>query len=508
MRRQSQSAFTSPVLIGAVTVLVVLIAVFLAYNANQGLPFVPTQELKVDIGDGSDLVVGNDVREGGYRVGLVSAMKPVRLPSGLVGAELTLQLNEANKNIPTDSTVSIRPLSVLGLKYVEIHTGRSHQYFQNGATLPLVQTNVPVQFDDVLKTFDAPTRRAIQNNLVGYGDVLAGRGGDLNDTIAALPRLLGHLEPVARNLAAPSTELTRFISSLNQFMGTVAPVAQVNARLFGDMATTFQAIAHDPNALEQTIAQSPGTLSAGTDSLHTQMPFLVDFTTLGDYLQPATGELRRALPVLNPTLVQGTHVLVRTPPLDHQLLQVMQALQHLAQNPSTNIAINGLTANGLTLNPMIRYLGPFQTVCDDWNYWWTYLSEHLSAVTNYGYAQRALINLGFIGGNGVGHQGANGPANGDGGGTGGIFGGTEYLHAQPYGAAVDNQGFADCETGQRGYPYMLNHFDPQHRPLAIDYRTPGDQGPTFAGRSQVPAGETFTRNPQTGPALLAIPGNP
>ena len=49
MRRSGASAFTSPVLIGAVTVLIVLVAVFLAYNANEGLPFVPTQELKVDV---------------------------------------------------------------------------------------------------------------------------------------------------------------------------------------------------------------------------------------------------------------------------------------------------------------------------------------------------------------------------------------------------------------------------------------------------------------------------
>ena len=31
----------NPVLIGAATVLVVIVAVFLSYNANQGLPFVP-----------------------------------------------------------------------------------------------------------------------------------------------------------------------------------------------------------------------------------------------------------------------------------------------------------------------------------------------------------------------------------------------------------------------------------------------------------------------------------
>ena len=52
------------------TVLVIMVAVFLAYNANNGLPFVPTKQLKVDIASGSDLVIGNEVREGGFRVGL------------------------------------------------------------------------------------------------------------------------------------------------------------------------------------------------------------------------------------------------------------------------------------------------------------------------------------------------------------------------------------------------------------------------------------------------------
>ncbi len=52
-------------LVGATTVLVVIVAVFLAYNANNGLPFVPTTQLKVDVSNGSNLVQGNDVREGG-----------------------------------------------------------------------------------------------------------------------------------------------------------------------------------------------------------------------------------------------------------------------------------------------------------------------------------------------------------------------------------------------------------------------------------------------------------
>ena len=90
-------------------------------------------------------------------------------------------------------------------------------------------------------------------------------------------------------------------------------------------------------------------------------------------------------------------------------------MQNLAQAPGTNMAINALTDTSTTLNPMIRYLGPYQTVCDDWNYFWTYLSEHLSQPTDFGFAQRALINVGNSAQpNNVGQAGAIAPVNGGG----------------------------------------------------------------------------------------------
>jgi hypothetical protein len=329
----------------------------------------------------------------------------------------------------------------------------------------------------------------------------------LNDTIHSLPELLAHLQPVARYLSDPGTQLTRFFTSLNAFMSTIAPVAQVNARLFTDMATTFAAISRDPRALEQTIALSPSTLSVSTDSLRAQQPFLVDLTTLGQRLQPATVSLRQALPVLNPAIEAGTSTLRRTPPLNARLQQVMNALKSLSLAPGTNVGLNALSDTTSTLNPMVRYLGPYVTVCNDWNYWWTYLSEHISEETTFGFAQRALLNqTNPLQANNVGTQGATAPVNG------GIpdtpLGGNEFLHAQPYGAAIDNHGNADCETGQRGYPKKLNYFDPQGRNFATDVHTPGNQGPTYTGSAHVPAGETFSRSPQTGPQLLPNPTNP
>jgi virulence factor Mce-like protein len=497
---------SNPVLIGAVTVLIAILGVFLAYNSNRGLPFLPTKQIRVDFGDGANITVGSDVREGGFLVGLVSSMRPVTIGAQTV-ARFTLKIRAADATIPVDSRFSINSKSLLGLKYVSIIRGTSHRDLADGALVPVSRTNVPIQLDTVFDTFNPPTRRAVEHALVGTGDALTGRGSGLNDTFHALPSLLGHLRPVARTLSAPSTRLTPFLVALRGLTTTIKPVAPTLAHEFGDLAETFGAISRSPVALERTIARSPSTLAVSTASLRTQQPFLTDLTSLGRALTPATVSLRSALPATNPALEQGTRVLPRTVALDLRLRSALNELRVLAQTPGTNIAINGLGATVQTLDPMLRYLGPFVTVCNDWNYWWTYLAGDLDEATSFGYAQRALLMLtNPIQPNNVGTLQASNPVNGGAPNT--LLGGDEYLHAPNYGAAIDTHGNADCETGQRGYPLKLNSFDPLGRNLVTDPHVPGNQGPTFTGSAHVPRGETFSRTPLTGPQTQSSPQNP
>jgi hypothetical protein len=188
----------------------------------------------------------------------------------------------------------------------------------------------------------------------------------------------------------------------------------------------------------------------------------------------------------------------------------MNQLKSLAQDPGTNVALNGLTATVNQLNPMVRYIGPYQTVCDYWNYTWTDLADVVSEPTIFGTAQRSLLmSANPAQPNNPGSQPASEPVNGMAPlGDSNPLGGNITFHDKHYGAAVDNSGNADCETGQRGYPRQLNFFDPQHRLFDTDQHTPGNQGPTYAGRPHVPAGETFSRDPQTGPQTPYNPTNP
>src|SRR5204862_297917 len=121
---------SSPTLVGAITTLIVILAVFLAYNANNGLPFVPSYRISAQVPDANTLVPGNDVRIGGVRIGFVESVEPEQsAKTGAVHAKVDLKLDKNIEPLPRDSSVIVRSRSALGLKYLEIDKGTSkHGY--------------------------------------------------------------------------------------------------------------------------------------------------------------------------------------------------------------------------------------------------------------------------------------------------------------------------------------------------------------------------------------------
>ncbi len=186
-RRGTASIVASPVLVGAVTTLIVIVAVFLAYNANNGLPFVPTYDVWAQLPSGANLVKGNEVRVGGFRVGVVDKIVPQYDPAleedDRADAHEARQVGAAAAK---DTTLIVRQRSALGLKYVEITPGHAAADYRAGDTIPLKFAGNPVEFDDVFSTFDKPTRDVSRLALKGFGDAFAGRGESLNAAIAAL----------------------------------------------------------------------------------------------------------------------------------------------------------------------------------------------------------------------------------------------------------------------------------------------------------------------------------
>src|SRR5919202_6526117 len=161
--RGAASIVASPVLVGAVTVLIVTVSVFLAYNANKGLPFVPTYDISATLPSGSNLVKGNEVRVGGFRVGVIDRIgTTTKTVAGHRKAVATIhmKLDKQIEPLSIDTTLLVRQRSALGLKYVQLTPGTSRTTFKPGDTIPLSHATLPVEFDDFLNTFDLHTRIA------------------------------------------------------------------------------------------------------------------------------------------------------------------------------------------------------------------------------------------------------------------------------------------------------------------------------------------------------------
>ena len=497
------SIIASPVLVGAVTVLVTIVAVFLAYNANAGLPFVPTYDLNAEIPGGANLVPGNDVRVGGFRVGAVDELVPARDPrTGESIAKIHMKLDKSIEPLGTKTQVVVRPRSALGLKYVELTPDPDEsKTFEAGATIPLANSRKTTEFDDVLNMFDEDVRENSRTALKGYGDALAARGSSLNDAIGSFKPFFTSLEPVMTNLSDPDTELDEFFKQIGRASAQVAPVAKTQAELFVNMADTFDAISRDPRALQATIEKAPSTLDVSISSLRTQRPFLSDFADVSADLRPAVASLRTAVPDLNDAFRVGEPVVRDSVELNEKTEKVFAALDELAENPNTLLALKDTTSLITLANPLINFVAPYQTVCNYANFFITPLGTHQSEAVPAGTYERVMLNsTNRSQPNRVSDYPAVQPADvpadkdpqtytndpqGD---------PLTVVHAQPYSPAVDAAGNADCQNGQTGYldgplttgnPYPpVKSDDPEalekgggnHVVTAPD--TPGLAGPT------------------------------
>jgi ABC-type transporter Mla subunit MlaD len=468
--------------------MVAIVAVFISYQANNGLPFVPTYQLKAEVPNGAKLVKGNEVRAGGFRVGIVKDIKSGRRTVGgeeRAIAVLDLRLDKTIEPLSVDSTLSVRPRSALGLKYVELIPGRAKRTYQNGDTIPLrrASANAP-ELEDVLSTFQPETRNDARNALEGFGNSIAGRGPAINTTIRELEPFTRYLLPVMRNLSDPDTELQNFFPGLGAAAAEAAPVAEVQARWFGEMATTFAAISRDPEALRETIEESPPTLEAATASFRVQTPFLARFASVSRDLQPGAAQLPRTLPLVNDALQAGVPAFRETPELGERLEDMFRAAEDLGDNPATLLGLRDLRKAVQVTRPAVEFVAPYQTVCNYLVYFFNPLGTHQSSVVPGGTAERILAKLvdtnqeNSLGSTESTHP-VDVPRNEDPQGEPA----KQSLHTQYGGPAIDSSGRADCQGGQTGYPNSLSQgsrWNSSH--IVVDPDTPVLTGGTFKAR--------------------------
>lgn len=390
--RRRQRALTSPVIIGALTVLVTIVAVVLAFQANTGLPFVPRYGLHIQLRNAAELTRGGEVHLGGDLVGVITSVDAARNHHGQAVAVLNVELSKSIQPLPVDTVFTVRQKDAIGEKYLAITPGHSRQTWPQGATVPDAHTGATTDLDQVLSMFTPPTRRGVTASTEGFAQALAGRGAAVNDAIGAFRPLVDDLGPVMRNLSAPHTQLGGFLRGLGAFTGALAPVADQQASLFGNLDSTFRSLASVATPyLQQWIAQTPPTFQTVINDSPSERAFISDATALFADLRPGAATLPSSAPVLASAFAAGTRNLPGTAGLDQRTVSLSHSLAAYGASSVVTAGLRRLTLTANRLTPPLRFLGPAQTTCNYVSLFLRNISSTLSDSAGTGHVLRLVI---------------------------------------------------------------------------------------------------------------------
>lgn len=482
MRRRGGVA-DNPVLVGTGAILVMLVMVFISYNANSGLPFVPTYDITADLPNGAALVKGNDVRIGGARVGTVISIKPIH-KGDTYHAKVALKLDKNIGPIPVDSLIEVRPKSTIGLKYIQLALGDDDQTIPNGGNLALSQARTATEFEDLLNTFDKRVREGEKRSLQVFGNAFAGRGADLNVAFGEIPELFRNLEPVTRTLASPATQLSKFIEVLARNATDYANAGEAGYEVWVNVDRTMGAFAAASRGIQESLDEAPPTLVATTDAFPSERRYFRQLTTLIEKFQPGAPylpEVASNMAQITQNGPSGMRKLTRTAP---EFDATLQKLGTFAADAQVRLGLNGLKNFVATTDEPMKYVTPSQTTCN----YFGLLTRNLASTVSSRDSGIGFLRFSVVVGwpNALARQNAEvGPAGGP-----ASFNNTSGLVGATYDTSNHLQSNGVPSTGQNGVCGPGNEVTKGKNVPAVGLQPSLPKGPALQQPSGIKSGKT------------------
>jgi len=162
------------------------------WNAfGGGVPLKPKgYRVTVALPEADLLAQQADVRISGVRVGrVVKAERSTASGGGDPNRkDAILEIDPRYAPLRTDVKATIRRKSLAGEEYLELTPGSPEAApVPDGGRVANANVAPSVEIDEVLRTFDAPTRRNFETWVQAQGAALQGRGDDLNAALGSLP---------------------------------------------------------------------------------------------------------------------------------------------------------------------------------------------------------------------------------------------------------------------------------------------------------------------------------
>ena len=251
----------------AFTLSVIGLLMFLWLAFGGPLPLKP-QGYRVNVAfpEAATLAEESDVRLAGVNVGKV---KTKALDKGGARTKVELELDSHYAPIPKDSRAILRQKTLLGETYVEIAPGnRRSGMLEDGEQLPNSQVEPTVELDEILSSFDEPTRKAFQDWMKELAVVIdKGRSSDFNDALGNLPGFTADGAKLLQVLDEQEQAVHRLVKNTGVVFGAINEREGALRQLIVNSNNTFEATARSDAALAETFRIFPTFLDESRATL-------------------------------------------------------------------------------------------------------------------------------------------------------------------------------------------------------------------------------------------------
>ena len=249
-----------------------------------------------DAGTGYKIVFDNAfglVEQADFKVGGVAVGAIEELDVNREDARALVRVSVSDTGfggLTSDAECAIQPQSLIGEYFVDCQPGNGRK-LDNGATIPVEQTESPIPADLVTNVMRRPYRERFSIILNELGAGLAARGDDLNETIRRAVPALNETQRVLKILGDNRRTLQALTRDSGTVMRALGRRREDVGRFVVEARDLAQTTATRRTELRETFQRFPGFL----DQLE---PTMEDLGTASDRLAPTFADLRAAAPSL------------------------------------------------------------------------------------------------------------------------------------------------------------------------------------------------------------------
>ncbi|MEA2646109.1 MAG: phospholipid/cholesterol/gamma-HCH transport system substrate-binding protein [Chloroflexota bacterium] len=306
------------------TIFLVLLGIAFAINRSFSLTFWDKgYTLKADFVDADGLANASDVRIAGVYVGQVTDIRSV--PGGL--AEVTFRVDKAHAPLKEGTKVNLRLQTLLGTKFLELEPGPGgNSDLAADTVIPANKTASPVDFDQLLSSFNKPTRDSLSSLIKEAGAATDNRGEDINGLLGSLHQLSVNSQPDLETFADRGDHLDGIVKNLDDVSVNLADNREHLAGTFTNLDAVLGTLADNDKGFRTFLVQGNVGLGHGINQFQgNEANFNKDIALL-----------RPALDKLNPELASIIEV-------DRQFDTFIQIVQPFVHNLFT--AVHGYNTN-------------------------------------------------------------------------------------------------------------------------------------------------------------------